>query len=71
MEPLQPSRSIAENYEQFLGEHRRLLKQAVEKVARVAQRVGVAPEEIVSLLDSGISIPDLLAFLASKTSGVA
>jgi hypothetical protein len=38
---------------------------------RVAQRVGATPEEIVSLLDSGICIPDLLAFLASKTSGVA
>jgi hypothetical protein len=59
------------NYEEFLGEHRRLLKQAVEKVVRVAQRVGVTPEELVSLLDSGISIPDLLAFLASETSGVA
>ncbi len=41
MEPLQPPRSIAEDYEQFLGEHRRLLDQAVEKVVRVAQRVGV------------------------------
>jgi hypothetical protein len=59
------------NYEEFLGEHRRLLEQAVEKVVRVAQRVGVTPEELVSLLDSGISIPDLLAFLASKTSAVA
>jgi hypothetical protein len=71
MEPLRFSGSITANYEEFLGEHRCLLEQAVEKVVRVAQRVGVTPEEIVSLLDSGISIPDLLAFLASKTSGVA
>jgi uncharacterized protein (DUF433 family) len=35
------------------------------------QQVGVTPEEIISLLDSGISIRDLLAFLASKRSGLA
>ena len=54
MEPLRFSGSITPNYEEFLGEHRCLLEQAVEKVVRVAQRVGVTPEEIVSLLDSGI-----------------
>jgi hypothetical protein len=35
------------------------------------KQVGVTPEEMISLLDSGVSIPDLLAFLASKTSGAA
>jgi uncharacterized protein (DUF433 family) len=38
---------------------------------RVAAQVGVTPEEIISMLDSGISIRDLLAFLASKRSGLA
>jgi hypothetical protein len=42
----------------------------VEKVVRVAQQVGVTPEDIISLLDSGIDIRDLLAFIASKASGV-
>jgi hypothetical protein len=45
------------------------LEQAVEKLVRFGQQVGVTPEEMISLLDSGISIRDLLAFLASKTSG--
>ena len=49
----------------------RLLEQAVEKLVRYGQKVGVAPEEMISLLDAGISIPDLLAFLASKSSGAA
>jgi DNA-binding transcriptional regulator YhcF (GntR family) len=71
MEPLQTSRSITQNYEEFPEQHKRLLEEAVEKVVQVAQQVGVTPEEIVSLLDSGISIPDLLAFIASKASGVA
>jgi hypothetical protein len=31
----------------------------------------VTPEEMISLLDSGIGIRDLLAFLASKSSGAA
>ena len=54
----------------LVEEHRRLLEQAVEKVVRVAQQVGVTPEDIISLLDFGIDIRDLLAFIASKTSGV-
>jgi len=49
----------------------RLLEQAVEKSVRYGQKIGVTPEEMISLLDTGISIPDLLAFLASKTSGAA
>jgi hypothetical protein len=48
-----------------------LLEQTVEKLVRYGQRVGVTPEEMISLLDSGISIHDLLAFLAAKSSGVA
>jgi hypothetical protein len=43
-----------------------LLEQAVEKLVRFGQQVGVTPEEMISLLDSGISIRDLLAFLASN-----
>jgi hypothetical protein len=48
-----------------------LLEQAVEKLVRFGQQVGVTPEQMISLLDSGISIGDLLAFLTSKTSGAA
>jgi len=48
-----------------------LLEQTVEKLVRFGQQVGVTPEEMISLLDSGISIRDLLAFLASKTLGTA
>jgi len=48
-----------------------LLEQVVAKLVRFGQRVGVTPEEMISLLDSGISIHDLLAFLASKSSGAA
>lgn len=46
-----------------------LLEQIVEKLVRYGQRVGVTPEEMISLLDSGISIHVLLAFLAAKSSG--
>ena len=48
-----------------------MLEQAVEKLVLYGQKVGVTPEEIITLLDSGISIPDLLICLASKTSGAA
>ena len=48
-----------------------LLEQTVEKLVRFGQQVGVTREEMISLLDSGISMRDLLAFLASKSSGAA
>jgi hypothetical protein len=32
------------------------LEQAVEKFVRHGQQVGITPEEIISLLDSGITI---------------
>lgn len=71
MEPSQTRESLTQNCDRSVEEHRRLLEQAVEKVVRVAAQVGVTPEEIISMLDSGISIRDLLAFLASKRSGLA
>lgn len=48
-----------------------LLERVVDKLVRFGQQVGVTPEEMISLLDPGISIRDLLAFLASKISGAA
>ncbi|MGH9543748.1 MAG: hypothetical protein ACRD23_00885 [Terriglobales bacterium] len=48
-----------------------LLEVVAEKLVRFGQQVGVTPEEMISLLDSGISIRDLLAFLASKSAEVA
>ncbi len=48
-----------------------LLEHVAEKLVQFGQQVGVTPEQMISLLDSGISIHDLLAFLASKSSGAA
>ena len=48
-----------------------LLEHVAEKLVWYGQQVGVTPEEMISLLDSGISIKDLFAFLASKASGAA
>lgn len=48
-----------------------LLEQTAEKLVWYGQQVGVTTEEMISLLDCGISIHDLLAFLATKSSGAA
>jgi hypothetical protein len=48
-----------------------LLNEAVDKIVRYAEKVGVSPDEIISLLDSGMSIRDLLLLLASKDSRCA
>jgi hypothetical protein len=55
----------------FVEADARLLETAVEKLVRFSRQVGVTPEDMISLLDSGISIRDLLVFLASKSSGAA
>ncbi len=48
------------------------LEQATEKLVQFGQQVGVTPKEMISLLDSEISVHDLLVLLSSKiSSGVA
>jgi hypothetical protein len=69
MKPSQPPESLTQTCEYFVEKDKFLLQQALEKVVRFGQQVGVTPEEMISLLDSGMSMGDLLAFLASKTSG--
>ena len=71
MKQLQTPESLSRNCDVFVEEQRVLLERSVEKIVRFGQQVGVTPEDIISLLDSGISIRDLLAFLPSKTSGIA
>lgn len=48
-----------------------LLEQALGKLVLYGRKVGVTPEEMISLLDSGMSMDELLAFLAAKGSGTA
>jgi hypothetical protein len=71
MDSVQTSPPLIPDYEELPEQRRRVLEGAVEKVVRLAQEVGVTPADIVSLLDSGISIPDLLALIASRNPGVA
>jgi hypothetical protein len=40
----------------------------VERLVQFGHQVGVSPEDMISLLDSGVTIPALLAFLDSKAS---
>ncbi len=45
-----------------------ILERAVEKLMRLGELVGVSPEEMITLLDSGITVRELLDYLASKRS---
>jgi hypothetical protein len=65
--PFQPPGSRPNDCEDFEPDEI-LLEQAVERLVRFGQQVGVSPEEMISLLDSGISVPDLLTFLEWKAS---
>jgi len=53
--------------EQLSESGTKLLESAVEKLVRYGEQVGVTPEEMIALLDSGIGIRELLTFLASKS----
>lgn len=71
MKQLQPPESPTQNSDALAEGERVLLERAAEKVVRFGQQVGVTPEGMIQLLNSGISVRDLLAFPASKTSGIA
>ena len=62
MKPLQPPESLAQDSDRndFDEGDAPLLERVVEQLVRSGQQVGVTPEEMISLLDSGISIRDLL-----------
>jgi len=62
----QPSESDPRDSEDSAEQDEILLQRAVEGLVRFGQQVGVSPEEMISLLDSGISVSDLLAFLKGK-----
>lgn len=64
----QPPESLPQNREDLVGKDAILLQRTAEKLVRLCQQVGVTPEEMISLLGSGMTIRDLLAFLASKHS---
>lgn len=43
-----------------------VLETAVEKLLRFGEYVGVTPEDMIRLLDSGLTIGELLDYLASR-----
>jgi hypothetical protein len=65
----QPPGSHPNDSEDSFEQDEILLEQAVERLVRFGEQVGVSPEEMIALLDSGISVRDLLAFLEWKGSG--
>lgn len=71
MNPSQSPESLPQNLEELVEKDVILVQQTADKLVRFDKQVGVTPEEMISLLDSGITIRDLLAFLTSKSSGVA
>jgi hypothetical protein len=44
------------------------LQYVIVRLVQFGQQVGVSPEEMVLMLESGVSVHDLLAFLERKAS---
>jgi hypothetical protein len=47
-----------------------ILRSAVDKLIRFGEQVGVSPEEMLVLLDSGMTVRGLLYYLVSQSSPV-
>lgn len=56
--------------DEFDPERMEILHSAVDKLVRFGEQVGVNPEEMVLLLDSGMTVRGLLYYLVSQSSPV-
>jgi hypothetical protein len=52
----------------LLWRKNRVLEVAAEELAVVAERAGLSVRDIISLLDSGISLEQLVEYVAAKLS---
>jgi hypothetical protein len=57
---IQPASDALDNCQQSV------LETAVEKLLRFGELVGVTPEDMIRLLDSGLTIGELLDYLAAR-----
>jgi hypothetical protein len=54
--------------DEFNPERMEILHSAFDKLIRFGEQVGVNPEEMVLLLDSGMTVRGLLYYLVSQSS---
>jgi hypothetical protein len=48
-----------------------ILKRAVAKLVLIGDQVGVSTSDMISLLESGLTVGELLEYLALRDSGVS
>ena len=60
----------AEPADEFDLEQMQVLQNAIDKLIRFGEQVGVNAEEMVLLLDSGMTVRGLLYYLVSQSSPV-
>ncbi len=48
-----------------------VLKRAVAKVVLLGDRVGVSADQMIGLLESGLTVPELLVYLAAKNRAIS
>jgi len=47
-------------------EQQKVLRSAVAKVVRLAEQVGVGPDQMIQLLEEGLTVRELLEYLVSR-----
>ena len=52
-------------------EQKEALQRAVAKVVRLGAQVGVSADQMIQLLESGLTVGELLEYLAARTGEVA
>jgi hypothetical protein len=54
-----------------IGKDEAALERAVVKIAKAAERLGLAPDDLIKLLDSGMSVEQVFEYIMAKQAGRA
>lgn len=60
--------AVPEVIESLTYAEEEVLEHAIAKLALLGKQVGVGPEDMISLLESGMNVVDLVAYLAARRS---
>jgi len=55
--------------ERTMADHNREIFRAVSKLATAALQVGLAPDDLIRLLNEGMTVAQLLEYIVKKSSG--
>ncbi len=70
-EPLTPAAMSRDRGEPLTPAQRETLQRAVAKIVALGAKTGVSADQMIRLLESGLTVGQLLEYLAARTGEVA